>query len=284
MTLIYWKGKLLPPEKVSLSPLNTGLFYGESLFETLPIYRGGALFFTEHLMRLKKGCDFLHWPYLPKENFEKAIRLFRSENGITSDFLIRFNLVQKLDDLSPKTGFSSRRPELFAVIRPLRHDPNRFLPFRAKVGVSPWKAIGGEMVPNHFKLPFYLTTRSVLRDHPDWDEILRLNNHGRVVDGGSSTPMWFDGKSVHVPSLKLGGLESVTRGKILQLCSDLGLPVRESAWKPENVFQKGELFFVGSGVGVMSASHLLGRRIKSSGFFAVRLWQHYRKWAREKGF
>src|ERR1051325_6654739 len=120
MTLIYWKGRLLPPEKVSLSPLNTGLFYGESLFETLPIYGGRALFFTEHFRRLKKGCDFLRWPYLPKEDFEKAIRLFVSERGTGSDFLIRFNLIQKLDDLSPKTGFLNRRPELFAVIRSLR--------------------------------------------------------------------------------------------------------------------------------------------------------------------
>jgi branched-subunit amino acid aminotransferase/4-amino-4-deoxychorismate lyase len=284
MTLLYWKGRLLPPRKVNLSPLNTGLFFGESLFETLPVYQEGPLFFPEHLARLKKGCGFLRWPFLPVENFKKAIRLFRSELGTKTDFLIRFNLVQEMGDLSRSGASSNHRPELFAVTRSLRHDPDRFLPFSGKVGVSPWKAMDSETVPNHFKIPFYLTTRSVLREHPHWDEILRLNSHGQVVDGGSSTPMWFDGRTLFVPPLKLGGLESVTRERILHLCADLGLPAREKPWKPEDVFQKGELLFVGSGVGVMGASHLLGRRIKSSGFLAIRLWQHYRKWARERVF
>jgi branched-chain amino acid aminotransferase len=140
------------------------------------------------------------------------------------------------------------------------------------------------MVPNRFKNAAYLTIRAAFREHPEWDEILRLSDKGEVVDGGSSTPFWFDGKKVLVPPLKLGGLESVTRKKIIQLCRNIGVEIVEKAWKPSDVFQNGELFFGGSGVGVMRASHLQNRKINSSSSLSVRIWQHYRKWAIEMAF
>jgi branched-subunit amino acid aminotransferase/4-amino-4-deoxychorismate lyase len=281
MTQIYWGGKLWNRKRVALSPLNTGLFYGESLFETIPVYAGRPLFWEDHLERLQNGCRFLKWPFPREAELKKAILLFTLKNEALPSFLIRFMLVQEMKENSGPKTFSREPPHLFAFSRPLRQTPGHFWPLQGKAGISSWNAPSAHMVPNQFKVPFYLTTRAVFRDHPEWDEILRLNEKKEVVDGAGSTPFWFDGKKVWVSPLKLGGLESVTRKKIIQLCRKNGISLLEKPWKPQEALKKGELFFAGSGVGVMAITHLGGRKLKGSGLMAFRLWQHYRKWAME---
>lgn len=284
MIRVYWKGKLWPSEKIRISPLNTGLFFGENLFEAVPVYRGRPLFFKEHLRRLQEGCHFLHWPFLPESEFRKAISLFdRAQAGVT-EFMIRFNLVQEIKGQPGPHVYPKGTPILFATTRPLRHSLSQEFPTRGKVGLGTWIAADDKTLPHHFKLSFYLTTRADFREHPDWDEILRLSREGFVVDGGLSTPLWFTGKKVLAPPLFLGGLASVTRKKILKLVAGLGIRIEEKPWKPNDIFGKGELFFVGSGVGVFSPTHLQNRKINRLNPFATVLWQSYRKLARDKVF
>ena len=278
MMRIYWKGKLWPEKKVSITPVNTGLFFGENIFEAVPVYSGKALFLREHLLRLKRGCAFLRWPYLPDSEFKRAIFLFSKRGEQGRNFMIRFNLVQELDNQINPRVFLKKTPILFATARPLRHDPGSPTPPGGRIGISPWTAADEKSVPNRFKISFYLTTRSVFRAHPEWDEVLRLNAKGEVVDGGVSTPLWFDGKVVRVPPLRLGGLESVTRGKMMGLCQKLGMRVVEKSWRALDPLKIGELLFVGSGIGVMSPTRLNNRKINTNHDLANLLWQSYREW------
>jgi len=274
MIRVYWKNKIQDASKVHISPVNTGLLYGESLFESIPVYHGAAFGLKEHLDRLKKGCDFLKWPMPKAVEFQKGIRLFFRELG--GDFLIRFNLTQELHRAAGPRDFFKHAPVLYATARLLRHDPQDPKPLFGKVGVSPWQASSSQVFPNYFKAAVYMTTRVVFREHPEWQDVLRLNAQGFVVDGGSSMPFWFDGRKICAPPLGLGGLASVTRIKILSLCGQMGLPVVEKAWKPGDAVQKGEVFMAGSGVGVMGVSHINGLKLKNSGAMTDLLWQRYR--------
>ncbi len=275
--LIFTGDRLAPFSQIRISPFNTALFYGESLFETLPVYYGKPLFLQEHLARLEKGCRFLDWPIPPGKTFEKAVRLFAGQTG--GHFAIRFCLVQEVDPPANPRRFSKKKPRLFAVIRPLRHHPESFIPPLGRAGVSPWTVPSPGSVPGEFKWIFYMMIRHDFRKHPEWDEMLRLNEKGYAVDGGSSAPLWAADDVVYAPPLSQGGLESVTRLKVLELCRALRIPVKEKAWKPSDVLKRGELFFAGSGVGIQAITHLMGKRLKGSNTLALRLWQHYRSWA-----
>ena len=280
MNEIYYQGRLKPSGKVLISPLDTGLLFGESLFETFPVYGGKPLFYKDHLERLARGCRLLHWPFPTLSEFKKAIGLFTKKYPGNPSFMVRFNLTQELTPPAGPRTFTFRRPVLFATARPLRHDITLPLPPSGKVGLSRWKTPHSGMFPTRFKTASYLTTRLTFRAHPEWDEILRLNDKGEVVDGGGSTPFWYDGKILWVPPLSLGGLESVTRKKVLGLCKRLGLKVVEKPWKPAQVSPKGELFLVGSGVALLSVSRFQGRKLKSMGPLVVQLWRHYQRWVR----
>lgn len=279
--LVFLDQRLVPLEEARLSPLNTALFFGESLFETIPVYGGKPLFFKEHLERLKKGALFLGWPSFSRRIYEKAIRLYTAQT--TGSFAIRFNLVQETPSPVNPRYFSHKRPRILAVVRPLRHQPEEFHPRTGRIGISPWVVPGSLSVPGQFKWIFYMMIRRDFRLHPQWDEMLRLNEVGHVVDGGAASPLWFLKGTVYAPSLKEGGLESVTREKVLGLCRVLGVRIVEKAWKPSDILAKGgELFFVGSGVGILGASHLQGKPLPSARPMTLRLWQHYRTWALQK--
>lgn len=274
MIRIYWKSKIQNADKVRISPVNTGLLYGESLFESIPVYHGVPYGLKEHLDRLKKGCAFLKWSMPKVPEFQKAIKLFHKE--LRGDFLIRFNLTQEIYKTAGPKDFFAHDPVLYATARLLRHNPHDPQPQSGKVGISPWQASTREVFPNHFKAAVYMTTRKVFRDHPEWADVLRLDDKGFVVDGGSSTPLWFDGTKVCAPPLSLGGLESVTRMKVLNICGQIGMPVVEKAWKPQDALKKGEVFMAGSGVGVMGVSQINGQKLKNTGVVTDLLWQRYR--------
>jgi branched-subunit amino acid aminotransferase/4-amino-4-deoxychorismate lyase len=276
MIRIYWNGKIQNADKVKISPVNTGLLYGESLFESIPVYRGRAFGFKEHMERLEKGCDFLKWPMPPAIEFQKGIQLFAEEAGEKKDFLIRFNLTQEIHEPSGPRDFFTHAPVLYATVRPLRHDPDDSALHFGKVGVSPWRASSPQVFPNHFKAAVYMTTRVVFREHPEWDDVLRLNDQGFVVDGGASAPLWFDGQKIYASPLGLGGLASVTRNKVLHLARLGDIQVVEQNWKPQDAQNRGEIFLAGSGVGILGISHVNGKKLKGRGEMAGLLWQVYR--------
>ncbi len=274
MIRVYWKGKIQNADQVRISPVNTGLFYGESLFEAIPVYQGKAFGFAEHYARLKKGCAFLRWTAPSKADLLKGIALFHKEIG--QDFMVRFNLTQETLVAPSPRQFENHPPTLYATARPLRHNIQQTAVLMGKVGVSPWVASSPRVFPNHFKAAIYMTTRAVFRDHPEWADILRLDEKGFVVDGGSSTPLWFDGKKLCFSPLELGGLASVTRIKIWKICKEYRIPMVVKAWKPADALKKGEVIMAGSGVGVLGISHINGKKLKGNGEMIQRLWDAYR--------
>jgi branched-subunit amino acid aminotransferase/4-amino-4-deoxychorismate lyase len=276
--LLFLDSRLVPLNKARFSPLNTALFFGECLLETIPVYQGNPLFLNDHLERLGRGCRFLGWPMVPRERFEKAIQLYTVQPNTPRHFAIRFSLAQEIDPPAHPRHFSVKSPRLLGMIRPLRHHPGNFEPLQGRVGISRWRVPGPKTVPGQFKWIFYMMIRRDFRRHPEWDEMLRLDEKGFVVDGGSSSPLWFAHRKVWAPPLAGGGLESVTRNKILGLCRKLKIKVVEKRWKPSDAMKRGELFFVGSGIGVMGATHLQGWGLGRPRPLTLRLWQHYRNW------
>jgi branched-chain amino acid aminotransferase len=269
--------RLAAPAQARLSPLNTALLFGESLYETLPVYFGRPFALKEHLERLEKGCRFLNWPLPDPKVFERAVRLLAGRMEPPRHFAVRFSLVQEVDPPGKPRSFSGKPPRLFAAARPLGHRPETFWPPVGRVGIAKWRAPSPGVFPAGFKGFPAMMVRRDWRLHPDWDEMLRLDERGMVVDGGGASPLWFLQGSLLVPPRKGGGLESVTRNKIIGFCRFLGVKVREKEWTPAEVQKKGELFFAGSGVGVLGVARIGARSCSRPPLAALRFWQFYRR-------
>ena len=52
-------GQLVPETEARISVFDRGFLYGDGLFETMRVCRGQPLHWAEHLVRLRRGADFL---------------------------------------------------------------------------------------------------------------------------------------------------------------------------------------------------------------------------------
>ncbi len=164
-SLLFLDSQLVSSSKARFSPLNTALFFGESLLETIPVYQGKPLFFKEHLDRLEKGCRFLGWSLVPRERFKKAIKLYAAHPETPRNFAIRFSLAQEIDPPANPRRFSNKSPRLLATTRPLRSALENFEPLKGKVGISSWVVPGSNSAPGQFKWIFYMMIRDDFRRH-----------------------------------------------------------------------------------------------------------------------
>jgi branched-subunit amino acid aminotransferase/4-amino-4-deoxychorismate lyase len=282
MNEVYVDGKWVRGDKAVLPAFHTGLLYGESVFEAVPFYGGRPLFWEDHLRRLGRGCRFLGWPAPGPAKLRRAVSgTWRRWTGGDCGIL-RLNYVAPLGPSDSPSRPHPAQPVLLAAFRPLRHDPDAEIPFALVVGVASWRVPDAKTYPFGFKTAFYLTVRSDLKAHPAWQEMLRLNPRGFVVDGAFSSPLLLFPGEVWAPMDEACGLESVTRRRVLSLCARWGWRVRRRAWTPKDCFRRGgELVFVGSGIGVAGARYLAGRSLAAPGPGTGRLWNAYRQWIRQ---
>jgi branched-subunit amino acid aminotransferase/4-amino-4-deoxychorismate lyase len=273
MDSIFIQGHRWTTAQAKIPFLNSGLLFGEILFESIPVYLGTALFLEDHLDRLKQGCAFLNWPLTPLPWLHQAIQWF---SRFQPCFLLRITMVQPLKKNASPRFFSTTPPWVIASCRPLLHHPFQFNPIQGEAGISAWHAISPQAMPTHFKLPWYLTARHSFQKNPQWSETLKINAQGHVVDGAWACPCWAHHHRIYVPPQALGRLPSITLSKMITLGRSLGILIQEKPWSIRDIQAKDELFFVGSGVGVLSIQKLQTHLPLAPPRFALRLWQLYR--------
>ena len=55
--IAHFNGKLLPLDRISISPLDRGFIFGDGVYEVIPVYEGVALRAREHFERLQRSMD-----------------------------------------------------------------------------------------------------------------------------------------------------------------------------------------------------------------------------------
>jgi len=275
---VFLDGRWLAPSKALVPALNSMSLFGESVYEGIPLYGGKPLFLKEHLNRFAQGARFLGWKVPRKMETLRILDGFARRWGGRQDFIVRLGLLQDMGDHPGPRTFSRAAPLLFANARSLRHDPASPFPPRGKVGVGRWRLPSSSAYPYGFKTAFFLTARRDMARHPGWEEMLRLSEDGKVVDGFSSSPLLFRGRTVFAGSSSLGGLESVTKERVLRACRAKGIRISHRPWGLQDIREGRELVFVGSGVGILSPSSLEGRSLGPVGPRARWLWDEFRGW------
>jgi 4-amino-4-deoxychorismate lyase len=84
----------------------------------------------------------------------------------------------------------------------------------------------------------------------DFHEALMMNERGEVVGAAMANICWVKDGSLHTPALQTGALAGTTRGRILALAEDLGIPVVEGFNELAQVGDADEIFLTSAGLGV----------------------------------
>ena len=276
--LINVNGDLKPRDQAVVSVFDSGFMLGDGVWEGLRVHKGRLAFLDRHMNRLFEGA--------------KAIAM---DVGLT-----RQELTQRLYETIDANGMDEGVHVRLMVTRGVRSTPYqdpRVVVGKATVVIIPeYKqppvdvhqrglklftvhvrrgdpAVQDQKLNSHSKLNCILA--SIQATQAGADEGLMLDPHGFVATCNSTHFFIVRKGEVWTSSGKycLGG---ITRGIVIELCRDNGIPVFEKDFSLTDVHGADEAFVTGTFAGVVPVREVDGRKVtEGRGPMAERLQQLY---------
>jgi len=278
--LINVNGELKPRDQAVVSVFDSGFMLGDGVWEGLRVHKGRLAFLDRHIDRLFEGAKAIAMDIgLTREQLTQRLYETLDANGMDEGVHVRLMVTRGVRSTpyqdprvvvgkatvviipeykQPPAGVHERGLKLFTVhVR--RGDP----------------AVQDQKLNSHSKLNCILA--SIQATQAGADEGLMLDPHGFVATCNSTHFFIVRKGEVWTSSGKycLGG---ITRGLVIELCRDNGIPVVEKDFSLTDVYGADEAFVTGTFAGVVPVREVDGRKLTERlGSVAERLQHLYRE-------
>ena len=261
--LVSINGELKHRDQATVSVFESGYLLGDGVWEGMRVHGGGVAFLSEHLKRLYAGAKTIDMDIgLTPEALAQQLFDCLKAQGMTDGVHIRLMVtrgVKKTPYQGPR--FTITPPTI--VIIPEYKSP---VPEIQAKGVSLFTAHVRRTGPaeqdqklnSHSKLNCILAC--IQADKAGADEALMLDPDGFVATC-NSTHFFIvrDGEVwTSPPEYCLGG---ITRGNIIRVCRENGIPIREKRFSLFDVYSADEAFITGTFAGATPVREVDGREI-----------------------
>ncbi|WP_084421047.1 aminotransferase class IV [Henriciella litoralis] len=265
--LISINGDLKRREEATVSVFDSGYLLGDGVWEGLRVKDGAVAFLDEHLKRLYAGAKTIDMD-IGLTKTELTMRLFDclKAQDMSDGVHIRLMVTRGIKK-TPYQGprFTITKPTI--VIIPEYKSP---VPEIIERGLSLFTvhvrrtgpAEQDQKLNSHSKLNCILAC--IQADTAGADEGLMLDADGFVATC-NSTHFFIvrDGEVwTSPPDYCLGG---ITRGNIIRVCREAGIPVHEKRFSLFDVYSADEAFVTGTFAGVTPVREVDGRQIENVG-------------------
>ncbi|MBP2099401.1 D-amino-acid transaminase [Enterococcus rivorum] len=241
---VLWNDQIVQRDEVKLDIEDRGYQYGDGLYEVVRVYNGHLFMFQEHLNRLWTGAEKikLHLPFTKEElatNLKKLVALEGIQEG-----KLYFQVTRGID--SPRNHALPDPTKVSGVLTA------NIIPYERPVEKQ-LKGIKVGVVPDTRWLHCDIKSLSLLGNvlalenarSRGFDDAVLVRD-GKVTEA-SAANFWLvkDDVIYTHPDGNLI-LPGITKKKIIQLATDLGIPVKEKAFNEEELFSADECFISGS--------------------------------------
>ena len=242
--LVSIDGTPCPPGEAFIPVFDRGFLFGDSVYETLRVYRGVPFMREEHLGRLVRSAAGLGFDLRSRceplrSSIETLLETARCRNGLLRVVVTRGSsgLTLSLRGL-PEVP----RTILFYTALPEDHDARLAAGFT--LHVPKIERTSREALDPAIKSGNKLNNILALAEAErlGYDDCLMLNGQGALAELSSSNLFVVRAGEVLTPSLESGILDGITRGVLLDLCSHHGLPARACTLGLNDLFQAEEAF------------------------------------------
>lgn len=256
---VYLNGEFLPKEKAFISPDDRGFLLADGLYEVTPFYDGVPFALDRHLQRLLRG---LCWMRIDQDTsaLPDVHRRLVEENGL-ADEPTALVYLQITRGVAPRTHYFPAdpvAPTVYAFAKAWsRPSQDRWLEGFTAATV-PDRRWGRVDIKSICLLPNVMGFQDAIEAGAD-DAILVRD--GVAIEGAHQN-FWgvFDGTVVTHPTTN-HILPGITRGVVLELARDHGIPVEERPIMVEELSRADELFFTGTTAEVRPCVEVDGRPV-----------------------
>jgi branched-chain amino acid aminotransferase len=256
---VFHNDRLLPVEKVRLSPGQAGLICGWGIFTTMRIFRGEAFAYERHWRRLEKDASRIRlaMPYTAarvRVNLHEVIRANKVGEGCARIYLI-YNSFGFWQSEEP-------RPQVDLVIcsapLPEYREPIRLaLREHGRHAASPLAGVKSiSWLPNVWAV--------AEAQKEGFDEVVLLNERGEIAECTAANIFAVKDGKVYTPPLNSGCLEGVTRGVLFEIAPEAGVPIVQQTLRPEDLYAADEVFISSTNRNLLGVGEVAGRGIAAA--------------------
>lgn len=265
-TKVLMDGRFVPWKEANLHVSTHAFLYGTAVFEGIRAYwneKENELFvwcLREHAERLERNARMMGFDPVPTsaQVQEWVVRLL-AENGFRQDVYIRPVVYLGEGTVRVRPTNQNVRTLIFAFVLKKYFEKEGL-----RCMVSSWIRPQSSVLPPMGKVngayanSFLASTEAT---RAGYDEAIMLNHRGLVSEGPAENFFLVRGGTLITPPFSADILDGVTRGVVLELASDLGVPVLERDIPRVELYAADEMFFCGTGVEIEPIFSIDGRRV-----------------------
>jgi branched-chain amino acid aminotransferase len=261
--VVYVNGELKRREEAVVSVFDAGFVLGDGVWEGLRVHRGHPVFLQAHLDRLYEGAKALALDIgrTPAE-LRAAIDETLAANGMTDGVHIRLMVTRGPKSTPYQDPRASAGPATLVIIPEYKQPA----PALYETGIRlftvhvrrPYPDVLDPKLNVHSKLNDI--TACIQAFTAGADEALMLDPHGFVATC-NSTHFFIVRRGELWTSSGAFCLGGITRGTILRLARDAGIPTFEKSFSLTDVYGADEAFVTGTFAGVVPVREVDGRTI-----------------------
>jgi branched-chain amino acid aminotransferase len=275
--LINVNGELKPRAEAVVSVFDSGFMLGDGVWEGLRVHNGKLAFLDRHLDRLFEGAKALAMDVgLTREEVTKRLYGTLQANGMSEGVHVRLMVTRGVRSTPYQDPRVVVTPATVVIIPEYKEpDPAvyqrglKLFTVHVRRGDP---AVQDQKINSHSKLNCILA--SIQATQAGADEALMLDPHGFVATCNSTHFFIVRKGEVWTSSGKycLGG---ITRGVVLEVAREAGIPAVEKDFSLTDVYGADEAFVTGTFAGIVPVRAIDERALECRGAMVGRLQKLY---------
>ncbi len=260
---VHLNGKLTPKAEAHLSIYDHGFLYGDGAFEGIRAYNGNIFRLDDHLARLYRSVRYLHFELpLPQDALKSAVLETVRANHHRTGY-IRLSVSRGvglgLDPKHLKTEASVIISTEQLSLYPQEMYENGLDVITASTRVPPSVCID----PQVKSLGRYVNNINAKMEanRIGAGEALMLNMEGNVAEATGDNIFLVRKGVLSTPPTHQGALPGITRGVVMEIAKELGIPFHEEVMTLYDVYNAEEAFLTGTAAEVIAMVTCDGRKI-----------------------
>lgn len=220
----------------------------------------------EHIDRLYRSADMIGLT-IPKkpEEIKKAVYNTIASNR-QKEAVVRITISRGAGPLGLDPSLCLK-PTFVIISNRFHHYPSEYYSKGVKVSiVNTRRNYGPALDPRIKSLNFLNNVLAKIEAKNSGSyEALMLNYQGYLAEGTISNVFFINKKDMLcTPAIKVGILDGITRGMILDIAGELGLKSREGCFRRKDIYNAREVFITNTSMEVMPVTRIDAVRIRGN--------------------
>lgn len=283
---IFLNDKLVDEKDAVVSVFDHGLLYGDGVFEGTRVYDSNIAFLGEHMDRLIDSAKVIDLNIgMTRDELVAATVETCKANGIQNGYL-RHVITRGVGTLG-LNPYHCKKAQIIIIAADIQLYPAELYETGLRIITAGTIRNMAETVNPRVKSLNYLNNimAKIEALNAGVMECLLLNAQGYVAEASGDNIFAVRGNKLMTPPCWCGGLEGVTRNKVMRLARDMGMEVQETVMTRYELWTADEVFLTGTAAEVIAVVDLDKRTIGAGvpGPATKKLTQAYRKLAGTEG-